>query len=116
MGLTACEKKKKKRILSKYFINFFFFLSRSLVNPSVKHGTSIDNNNEESINSPIFRTNTFSTPTTKRTSATFTFPSYMEEPIIVYPGAIVCFLQIISCIPRLIDEQVKKNKYKHFFF
>jgi len=91
-------------------------LSRSLVNPSVKHGTSNDNNNEESINSPIFRTNTFSAPTTTRTSATFTFPSYMEEPIIVYPGAIVCFLQIISCIPRLIDEQVKKNKYKHFFF
>ncbi len=109
-------RKKKREFFQNILLIFFFFLSRSLVNPSVKHGTSIDNNNEESTNSPIFRTNTFSPPTAKRTSATFTFPSYMEEPIIVYPGAIVCFLQIISCIPRLIDEQVKKNKYKTFFF
>lgn len=44
-----------------------------------------------------------------RTSATFTFPSYMEEPIIVYPGAIVCFLQIISAVPKMLDEQVKQK-------
>jgi hypothetical protein len=35
----------------------------------------------------------------------------MEEPIIVYPGAIVCFLQIISSIPRMIDEQVKNIRF-----
>jgi hypothetical protein len=80
------------------------------VNPAVKHETSIDNN-EESTNSPLFRTGTFTTPTTTRTSATFTFSSYMEEPIIVYPGAIVCFLQIISSIPRMIDEQVKNIRF-----
>ncbi len=95
-----------------YFINLFLFLSRSLVHPSVKQGTLTDNNNEESINSPLFRTNTFSMSTTTRTSATFTFPSYMEEPIIVYPGAIVCFLQIIACIPKMIDEQVRERKKK----
>ncbi|CAF2607120.1 unnamed protein product [Rotaria sp. Silwood2] len=83
----------------------------SLINPvsknePVKSGTSIDNT-EESVSSPLFRIGTFSMPTTTRTSATFTFTSYMEKPIIVYPGAIVCFLQIIACIPRMIDEQIR---------
>ena len=31
----------------------------------------------------------------------------MEEPLIVYPGAIICFLQIISCVPRMADDQVE---------
>jgi len=95
----------------------FFYLLRSLVskNEPMKQASSIDNN-DDSTNSSVFRPSISNTPTSARTSATFTFPSYMEEPIIVYPGAIVCFLQIISCIPRLIDEQVKKNKYKHIFF
>jgi hypothetical protein len=39
----------------------------------------------------------------------------MEEPIIVYPGAIVCFLQIIACIPRMIDEQVRRKQKKKVF-
>ncbi|CAF4145997.1 unnamed protein product [Rotaria sp. Silwood2] len=86
-------------------------VDKSLINPvsknePVKSGTSIDNT-EESVSSPLFRIGTFSMPTTTRTSATFTFPSYMEKPIIVYPGAIVCFLQIIACIPRMIDEQIR---------
>ena len=84
---------------------------RLLVNPYGKNGTS-NESNDEANNSPIFRTSTFGTPsaTTTRTSATFTFPSYMEEPIIVYPGAIVCFLQIISCVPKMVDEQVRMNE------
>jgi hypothetical protein len=86
-----------------------------LVHPAAKHGSSIDNN-EDSTNSPFFRAGSFTIPTTTRTSATFTFPSYMEEPIIVYPGAIVCFLQIISCIPKMIDEQVGIKKIELFFF
>jgi hypothetical protein len=53
--------------------------------------------------------------TTARTSSTFTFPSYMEEPLIVYPGSIVCFLQIVSCIPGMIDEQVKQLLFSIFF-
>lgn len=64
--------------------------------------------NDDVASSPLFRTSTLSTAAA-RTSATFTFPSYMEEPIIVYPGAIVCFLQIISAIPRMNDEQVRRN-------
>jgi hypothetical protein len=72
-------------------------------------------NTEEAANSPLFRTGTFTMPTAARASATFTFPSYMEEPIIVYPGAIICFLQIISCIPKMVDEQVEPTKIKLFF-
>lgn len=89
---------------------------RSLVNPSIKQGASIDNNNEDATNSPLFRTNTFSMPPTTRASATFTFPSYTEEPIIVYPGAIVCFLQIIASILKMIDEQVTSNKKERKIF
>jgi len=86
-----------------------FCLLRSLVskNEPMKQASSIDNNDDSTSSSSVFRPSICNTPTTARTSVTFTFPSYMEEPIIVYPGAIVCFLQIISCIPRLIDDQVK---------
>ncbi|CAF3844508.1 unnamed protein product [Rotaria magnacalcarata] len=89
-------------------------ISQSLINPTlknepVKQGTSMDNN-DESVSSPLFRTTTLNMPTA-RTPATFT--SYMEEPIIVYPGAIVCFLQIISCIPKMIDEQYS-NRLQYF--
>ena len=94
-------------------ICFFCFLSRSLTNPilkheSVKYGSSFDHS-DESPNSPIFRANTHNISNISQTSGTFTFPSYMEEPIIVYPGALVCFLQTISSIPHMTNEQVEKN-------
>jgi len=79
----------------------------------MKQASSIDNNDDSTSSSSVFRPSICNTPTTARTSVTFTFPSYMEEPIIVYPGAIVCFLQIISCIPRLIDDQVKTKCLCH---
>lgn len=72
----------------------------------MKQGTSIDHP-DESASSPLFQSRTFSMSAPIRTSAVFTFPSYMEEPIIVYPGAVVCFLQIIAAIPKMIDEQVR---------
>lgn len=79
----------------------------------MKHGASVDQS-DETANSPLFQTRTFSMSTSAaRTSAVFTFPSYMEEPIIVYPGAIVCFLQIIAAIPKMIDEQVQTNHYSN---
>jgi hypothetical protein len=53
------------------------------------------------------------TTATARSTATFTFPSYNDEPIIVYPGAIVCFLQIISCIPDMINEEYS-NRLQYF--
>lgn len=86
-----------------------------MINPTAKQGTSNDNSAEESVaNSPLFRTNTFNIPpASARATATFTFPSYIEEPIIVYPGAIVCFLQIIAAIPKMIDEQVR-NRFEYF--
>ncbi|CAF0758317.1 unnamed protein product [Rotaria sordida] len=92
-------------------------IDKSLVNPNlknepIKHGTSMDNN-EDTASSPLFRTSALSMSSAARTSATFTFPSYMDEPIIVYPGAIVCFLQIISTIPRMMDEQYS-NRLQYF--
>ncbi|CAF2351330.1 unnamed protein product [Rotaria sp. Silwood2] len=109
LGLIHTAKLEKLEMKSVILKGFLYILS--LINPvsknePVKSGTSIDNT-EESVSSPLFRIGTFSMPTTTRTSATFTFPSYMEKPIIVYPGAIVCFLQIIACIPRMIDEQIR---------
>jgi hypothetical protein len=86
-----------------------------LVQPASKAGTSGDSA-EESVNSPLFRTGTFTMPTATRASASFTFPSYIEEPIIVYPGAIVCLLQIIASIPKMVDEQVGTTKIKFVFF
>ncbi|CAF4832745.1 unnamed protein product [Rotaria sp. Silwood1] len=92
-------------------------ISQSLINPNlrnepIKHGTSMDSS-DDAVPSPLFRTSTLNMHSTTRTSATFTFPSYMDEPIIVYPGAIVCFLQIISSIPRTIDEQYA-NRLQYF--
>ncbi|CAF4462856.1 unnamed protein product, partial [Rotaria sp. Silwood2] len=92
-------------------------IDKSFVNPNlkyepIKHGTSIDNSDDPAP-SPVFRSNTLNMSSTTRTSATFTFPSYMDEPIIVYPGAVVCFLQIISCIPRTADEQYS-NRLQYF--
>ncbi|CAF5034654.1 unnamed protein product, partial [Rotaria sp. Silwood1] len=92
-------------------------ISQSLINPNlrnepIKHGTSMDSS-DDAAPSPLFRTSTLNMHSTTRTSATFTFPSYMDEPIIVYPGAIVCFLQIISSIPRTIDEQYA-NRLQYF--
>ncbi|CAF1017714.1 unnamed protein product [Adineta ricciae] len=89
-------------------------ISQSLVskNEPNRQGSANDNNEDSSTNS-LFRQNTFNMSTTARASVSFTFPLYMEEPIIVYPGAIVCFLQIISCIPRMVDEQYS-NRLQYF--
>ena len=100
----------KKNLISFFSSTLFhlcFLLYRSLVSKNEPNRqSSANDNNEDSSTNPLFRKNTFNVSPTTRASVSFTFPLYMEEPIIVYPGAIVCFLQIISCIPRMVDEQV----------
>jgi len=91
-------------------------IDRSLANPTMKNSVASAENSDESYtanNSPLFRTGTFAMPTGGRASSTFTFPLYADETLVVYPGAIVCFLQLIASIPRLQDEQYS-NRLQYF--
>ncbi|CAF0761899.1 unnamed protein product, partial [Didymodactylos carnosus] len=81
---------------------------------SAHHQTPLTTSSSSSSSSPNIMLSGGTIVATNN-NPTFTFPLYMDEPLIVYPGAVVCILQMLPCIPKQENSHEQlHNRLKYF--